>query len=74
MAVREIVPGVSWIGAIDWDRRLFDALIPLPGDELHAYLIRGAKDRPHRYRRPHEGFEYVCNLVRAGVDTVVTSS
>jgi flavorubredoxin len=30
------------MGAIDWDRRLFDALIPLPdGTSYNAYLIRG---------------------------------
>ncbi len=42
MAVREIVPGVFYVGAIDWDRRLFDALIPLPdGTSYNSYLIRG---------------------------------
>lgn len=30
MAVREIKSGVYWVGAIDWHRRLFDELIPLP--------------------------------------------
>jgi len=40
--VREIKPGVFSIGAIDWDRRLFDALIPLPdGTSYNSYLIRG---------------------------------
>jgi len=41
---REIRPGVSWMGAIDWDRRLFDELIPLPdGTSYNAYLIRGSE-------------------------------
>ena len=32
------------MGAIDWDRRLFDALIPLPdGTSYNSYLIRGNK-------------------------------
>jgi len=31
------------MGAIDWDRRLFDSLIPLPdGTSYNAYLIRGS--------------------------------
>jgi flavorubredoxin len=42
--VREITPGVIWVGAIDWDRRLFDALIPLPnGTSYNSYLIRGSQ-------------------------------
>ncbi|MCU0637235.1 MAG: FprA family A-type flavoprotein [Methanothrix sp.] len=42
--VREIKPGVFSIGAIDWDRRLFDALIPLPfGTSYNSYLIRGSE-------------------------------
>jgi len=33
--------GVYWVGAMDWDRRLFDALIPLPdGTSYNSYLIR----------------------------------
>ncbi|MCK9565529.1 MAG: FprA family A-type flavoprotein [Methanothrix sp.] len=41
---REIKPGVKWVGAIDWDRRLFDALIPLPeGTGYNSYLIQGSE-------------------------------
>ncbi len=41
---REIKPGVKWVGAIDWDRRLFDALIPLPeGTSYNSYLISGSE-------------------------------
>jgi len=41
---REIRPGVKWVGAIDWDRRLFDALIPLPfGTSYNSYLIQGSE-------------------------------
>lgn len=44
MKPREIKRGVYWVGAIDWDRRLFDALIPLPdGTSYNSYLIRGNK-------------------------------
>src|SRR5512136_2004366 len=39
---REVLPGVDWVGAVDWDRRLFDALIPLPdGTSYNSYLVRG---------------------------------
>jgi len=42
MKQREITSGVLWVGAEDWDRRLFDALIPLPdGTSYNAYLVRG---------------------------------
>ena len=39
---REFSPGVHAIGAVDWDRRLFDSLIPLPdGTSYNAYFISG---------------------------------
>ena len=42
MKPREIKRGIYWVGAIDWDRRLFDALIPLPdGTSYNSYLIKG---------------------------------
>ena len=35
---------VYWVGAADWNRRLFDALIPLPdGTSYNAYLVRGSE-------------------------------
>ncbi len=44
MLTRDIKPGVKWVGAIDWDRRLFDALIPLPeGTSYNSYLIQGSE-------------------------------
>jgi flavorubredoxin len=44
MKPREIRPRVHWVGAIDWDRRLFDALIPLPdGTSYNAYLVQGSQ-------------------------------
>jgi flavorubredoxin len=42
--MQEIKPGIHFVGAIDWDRRLFDELIPLPvGTSYNAYLIRGSQ-------------------------------
>jgi len=44
MKPREIKPGVYWVGAVDWDRRLFDALIPLPdGTSYNSYLVQGSE-------------------------------
>ena len=39
---RQLKPEVYSVGAIDWDRRLFDELIPLPdGTNYNAYLVKG---------------------------------
>ncbi len=44
MEARQIQPNIYWVGAIDWDRRLFDALIPLPdGTSYNAYLVQGSQ-------------------------------
>jgi flavorubredoxin/rubredoxin len=44
MQARKIGDGVWWVGAIDWDRRVFDSLIPLPdGTSYNAYFVQGAK-------------------------------
>ena len=44
MKPREFVPGIYSVGAVDWDRRLFDSLIPLPdGTSYNAYLIKGSE-------------------------------
>ena len=44
MKPRMIREGVYALGAIDWDRRLFDSLIPLPdGTSYNAYLIHGSE-------------------------------
>lgn len=44
MKARRIVEGVDLLGAVDWDRQLFDALIPLPdGTSYNSYLVRGSE-------------------------------
>jgi flavorubredoxin len=44
MHKRQIKKGIYWMGAVDWDRRLFDSLIPLPdGTTYNAYLIEGSE-------------------------------
>jgi flavorubredoxin len=43
MKGRRLKEGVYSVGAVDWDRRLFDSLIPLPdGTSYNAYLIQGS--------------------------------
>lgn len=43
MESKKICDGVFWVGAVDWDRRLFDSLIPLPdGTSYNAYLVKGS--------------------------------
>ncbi len=42
--VRKITKDVLCVGAVDWDRRLFDELIPLPdGTSYNSYLIKGSE-------------------------------
>jgi flavorubredoxin len=40
--IRKITNDVYFVGAIDWDRKLFDELIPLPnGTTYNSYLVKG---------------------------------
>jgi flavorubredoxin len=40
----KLAEGVYWVGAIDWNRRLFDSLIPLPdGTSYNSYVIEGSE-------------------------------
>jgi flavorubredoxin len=42
--MKHVLSNVWWCGAIDWDRRAFDALVPLPdGTSYNSYLVRGAE-------------------------------
>ena len=42
--MRQLRPNVYAVGAIDWDRRMFDELIPLPdGTSYNAYLVKGSQ-------------------------------
>ena len=44
MALQELKKGIYSVGAKDWDRRIFDELIPLPdGTSYNSYLIKGGK-------------------------------
>ena len=44
MIVRELKPDVYSLVALDWDRKLFDELVPLPeGTSYNAYLVKGSE-------------------------------
>lgn len=44
MKARKIKDRIYWMGSVDWDRRLFDSLVPLPdGTSYNAYLIEGSE-------------------------------
>jgi len=44
MIPRTIKDDIYWVGFIDWDRRLFDSLIPTPhGTTYNSYLIKGSE-------------------------------
>jgi len=72
MVSREIVPGVDWVGALDFDRRIFDELIPLPtGTSYNAYLIRGSeKTALIDTVDPAKEFDLIENLVKLGIERI----
>ena len=70
MKTRELRPNVYSIGAIDWDARLFDRLIPLPdGTSYNAYVVRGSeKTALIDTVDPAKTGVLMNNLSRLGVD------
>ena len=72
MVSREIVKGVHWVGAIDFDRRIFDELIPLPnGTSYNSYLVQGSeKTALIDTVDPTKEFELISNLVKMNVDRI----
>jgi flavorubredoxin len=72
MAARKIKDNVYYVGAIDWHRRLFDALIPLPdGTSYNAYLIKGSeKTALIDTVDPAKEHEFMANLEAAGADRI----
>jgi flavorubredoxin len=72
MAVQEITTNVYSVGARDWDRRLFDELIPLPdGTSYNAYLILGSKKTALIDSvDPTKKHELISNLEKVGVTAI----
>lgn len=69
MIARELIPGVSAVGAIDWDRRFFDELVPLPhGTTYNSYLVQGSeKTALIDTMYPARTAEYIANLKRLNI-------
>ena len=72
MAARKIKENVFYVGAIDWHRRLFDALIPLPdGTSYNAYFVRGSeKNALIDTVDPDKEHELMANLKTVGADRI----
>ena len=72
MVVRKIKEGIYWVGSIDWNRRLFDELIPLPdGTSYNAYLLKGnEKTVLIDTVDPTKERELVANLEELGVKRI----
>jgi len=68
--MKQIAPNVYAVGAIDWDRRLFDELIPLPdGTSYNAYLIKASEKTVLLDTvDPTKSEVLIGNLVRSGID------
>jgi len=69
MAAHKIKENLYFVGAIDWNRRLFDSLIPLPdGTSYNAYLVKG-NDKTALIDTvdPSKGHELLANLNQVGV-------
>jgi len=68
--MRTLTSNVYYVGVQDWDRRLFDELIPLPdGTSYNAYLIKGSqKTALIDTVDPPKVHELINQLVAAGID------
>ena len=72
MVSREITKGIYWVGALDFDRRIFDELIPLPdGTSYNSYLVRGSeKTALIDTVDPTKEEDLILNLIKLGLDRI----
>ncbi|ABR31052.1 metallo-beta-lactamase [Thermosipho melanesiensis] len=69
--VRKISEGVYFVGVIDWDRELFDELIPLPnGTTYNAYIIKGEKVALIDTVDPDKEEEFYRNLKKLNIEKI----
>ncbi len=70
--MRQLKPNVYAVGAIDWDARLFDRLIPLPdGTSYNSYLVCGTeKTALLDTVDPTKTDILLRNIVSTGVDKI----
>ena len=68
----EIDKDIYFVGAMHWDRRLFDELIPLPdGTSYNAYLIKGSeKTALIDTVDPSKSEELMKNLEKLGIKSI----
>ena len=68
--MRQIKPNIYAVGAIDWDARLFDRLIPLPdGTSYNAYLVQGnEKTALLDTADPTKTEDLLNNLLKLGIN------
>ncbi|HHH78319.1 MAG TPA: MBL fold metallo-hydrolase, partial [Thermoplasmatales archaeon] len=68
MTVRKVKEDVYAVGAIDWDRTIFDNLIPLPdGTSYNSYIIKGSEETALMDTvDPDKTQELIKNLEKAG--------
>ena len=67
--MKQLKPNIYPVGAIDWDRRLFDELIPLPdGTSYNAYVVKGSeKTALLDTVDPTKSSALIDNLIKSGV-------
>lgn len=72
MAARELAGNVHAVGVIDWDRVIFDELIPTPdGTTYNAYVVQGSeKTALIDTVDPSREEEFITNLARLGVGCI----
>jgi len=70
--MKQIRPNIYSVGAVDWDRRLFDELIPLPeGTTYNAYVVKGSeKIALLDAVDPAKSETLIGNLVSLGIDKI----
>lgn len=70
--MRQLKPNIYAVGAINWDARLFDRLIPLPdGTSYNSYLLRGSeKTALLDTVDPTKTEVLIGNLIKVGIDKI----
>ncbi len=70
MGFQKIKDDIYYVGVQDWDRRLFDELIPLPdGTSYNAYIIKGSeKTALIDTVDPPKAEELISNLEKLGIE------
>jgi flavorubredoxin len=72
MIARELCPEILSLVALDWDRKIFDQLVPLhDGTTYNSYLIRGS-EKTALIETVYSPFaaEYLETLKKAGVERI----